>query len=309
MRFLFFRTAYPAAVIGLVSLAWWSIYLGVPIAISGPVLFTVVVLAVFLLEWFARDVGSWQPSPSSLAIDGGFLATSFGMDVLGRWIAVILGIKAAQAFGVTTAWNDSLTLVVEVPLGILIYDFFSYWFHRASHVGNPKSKLSTLLWQLHSIHHLPDKLYGFNNIRMHPLNQLANSLIKLFPLVILGFSESAIFLVGFTSTVLSFFAHANCKLSMGPCNYFVTTPWLHRFHHSRDPKEAKNFGSTIMLWDQVFGTWHHPAGTNMSPTNVGVAHSDRFPSPESFIDQLVFPTRLSRVRARETAGTCTEELG
>ncbi len=38
---------------------------------------------------------------------------------------------------------------------------------------------------------------------------------------------------------------------------FMNTPNIHRVHHSKDPALAnKNYGSTFMIWDRLFGTYH-----------------------------------------------------
>ena len=41
-----------------------------------------------------------------------------------------------------------------------------------------------------------------------------------------------------------------------PIEYFFTTPSHHRVHHGRNDKYLdKNYGSTFIIWDRIFGTF------------------------------------------------------
>jgi hypothetical protein len=41
-----------------------------------------------------------------------------------------------------------------------------------------------------------------------------------------------------------------------PIEYIFTTPSHHRVHHARNAKYLdKNYGSTFIIWDRMFGTW------------------------------------------------------
>ena len=41
--------------------------------------------------------------------------------------------------------------------------------------------------------------------------------------------------------------------------YLVGSAETHRWHHSRVPRESNaNYGSTVIVWDLVFGTWFLP---------------------------------------------------
>jgi sterol desaturase/sphingolipid hydroxylase (fatty acid hydroxylase superfamily) len=56
-----------------------------------------------------------------------------------------------------------------------------------------------------------------------------------------------------------FFQHCNIELKLGPLNYIVSGPELHRWHHSVVIGESnKNYGNNLIIWDLVFGTWYLP---------------------------------------------------
>ena len=47
------------------------------------------------------------------------------------------------------------------------------------------------------------------------------------------------------------FAHVH----LGPLNYIVSGPELHRWHHSELASESDtNFGNNLIIWDVLFGT-------------------------------------------------------
>lgn len=54
-----------------------------------------------------------------------------------------------------------LGYVVAPLLGMILYDFFGYWLHRAQHKW---------LWRLHAIHHAIEELSGINSY-FHPTEQ------------------------------------------------------------------------------------------------------------------------------------------
>ena len=52
-----------------------------------------------------------------------------------------------------------------------------------------------------------------------------------------------------------FYQHSNCSVRLGPLNYVVSGPELHRWHHSRIPQESDtNFGNNLIIWDLQFRT-------------------------------------------------------
>jgi sterol desaturase/sphingolipid hydroxylase (fatty acid hydroxylase superfamily) len=53
--------------------------------------------------------------------------------------------------------------------------------------------------------------------------------------------------------------HANVKASLGPLDYVINGPRLHRWHHAREIHDV-NFATKLALWDWLFGTAYAPAG-------------------------------------------------
>ena len=135
---------------------------------------------------------------------------------------------------------------------ILIADFFRYWLHRLCHEWLP-------LWRLHAVHHSPHKLYSMNVGRFHPLEKSIQFIFDALPFIILGITQDVLALYFLFYSVNGFFQHCNIKIYLGPLNYIISGPELHRWHHSMIIKESnKNFGNNLIVWDLLFGTWYLP---------------------------------------------------
>ena len=101
--------------------------------------------------------------------------------------------------------------------------------------------------------------------------------LHVVPLTLMGVEESV--LVGFTvwSLVHGFFQHANVDVRLGPLNYIFSMSELHRWHHSRELSESnRNYGSNVIVWDLVFGTFYWPADRR-PPSDVGLYELPHFP--------------------------------
>ena len=72
----------------------------------------------------------------------------------------------------------------------------------------------------------------------------------------------------------------------------------HRWHHSRTLGEANsNYGSNLIVWDLVFGSFFLPADRN-APREIGIADLPRFPT--GYLAHLATPFRWAAVRREST---------
>ena len=79
--------------------------------------------------------------------------------------------------------------------------------------------------------------------------------------------------------------HANVRGRLGFLNWIVGSAELHRLHHSLDMKQAQNFGTTVPLWDQLFGTYRAPEPV----LHVGIAESRAYPAATDLLALLRLP--------------------
>lgn len=153
-------------------------------------------------------------------------------------------------------------LAAGCMLGILVWDFFYYWWHRAQHV-------SPLLWRIHALHHIDETLGVSANMRVHWLEEIGRTLAIFLPMALLFNLPLQSGLIAATVTLWGGFVHANLRLPLGPVSPVIAGPQVHRIHHSRLPEHRnRNFSAFFPVWDVLFGTYHHPARDEFPPTGI-----------------------------------------
>ena len=97
--------------------------------------------------------------------------------------------------------------------------------------------------------------------------------------------------------------HARVGWTYGPLGKLLVSPAFHRFHHSRRRKDFDhNFGSRLVLWDWLFGTY---SPRTLSPDEIGVdgnTYAERPLLAEFFRPYYQFCT--SAAAACEACGPC-----
>lgn len=175
-------------------------------------------------------------------------------------------------------WPHGWETGFQVILMLLSADFLRYWLHRLSHEWPP-------LWRLHAVHHSPHKLYWFNVGRFHPIEKCLQMVFDTFPFIFLGVGKEVIALYLVFYSINGFIQHCNIQLKLGPLNYLISGPELHRWHHSRRVKESnQNYGNNLIVWDLVFGTWFLPPSREVG--ELGLINRNY---PLTFWQQLVTP--------------------
>jgi sterol desaturase/sphingolipid hydroxylase (fatty acid hydroxylase superfamily) len=178
-------------------------------------------------------------------------AVNFGLSlVIGQWWAAAFG-------GVHLFDAAALGTAGGAVVGVVVYEFFHYWYHRSAHRFNA-------LWLLgHQMHHSAESLDPWGAYFLHPLDAavfLSLSSIVLYP--VLGLSPAA---GAWAAAVLTFFAvfqHAGVKTPRW-LGYIVQRPESHAIHHARGV-HAHNY-SDLPLWDIVFGTFRNPGRETRQP--------------------------------------------
>ncbi|MDO8420605.1 MAG: sterol desaturase family protein [Parvibaculum sp.] len=203
-------------------------------------------------------------------------------------ISYLGALAALEVASFRAGFASELPLYLSLPLAILIFDFIQYWTHRWMH--ETTWPLGGLLWRIHAGHHLPDAVYVLMHPVAHPLNDI---------IVRQGLNIGLIWLIGFnTDTVLIFtiitvvgglFSHFNLDVRAGVLNYFFVSTELHRFHHSADLDESKNFGIITPFWDIVFGTFVYRPGR--LPQRIGVVDPAQYPPSNHYWAVFMLPFR------------------
>jgi len=235
----------------------------------------IVVVITAIAERLVPNRSSWHPNRQDVLRDSSLFAINALADKLADVAVASIAIYMVSANrGLMADWPMALQIV----LGILVAELGSYVLHRASH-------RSTWLWKVHVAHHLPAAVNASNSFNAHPLNALLNKFVRMAPLLPLGLSADAILFVALFGLLQNVIVHANVRGQMGVLNLLIGTGELHRLHHSTRLDQAGNYGTSVPLWDQLFGTFHW--GTE--PEAVGVTEPDRYPSPYAIKQLLALP--------------------
>lgn len=199
------------------------------------------------------------------------------LKVLLPLFVVVLAGRAAPALGL---FPTDLPFAAQVLLATLLAELANYWIHRWHHT-------QLALWWLHALHHGSERLYSINNFRTHPLEYAVKTVLSLLPLMLLGApAEVMLGYIALTQPVLML-QHVNLPLRHGWLNYLFSTNTLHRWHHSTQPQEGNtNYGSALVIWDQVFGTYYYPKD-RPHPLSVGLYAGSRYQPRTSFAAQLL----------------------
>ncbi len=175
----------------------------------------------------------------------------------------------------------------QVVIYLVVSDFMLYWAHRIFHGGS--------FWRFHAVHHSAEEIDWTTAYRFHLVNLWLGPFLVAAIMLYLGIAPAVlVFMVPFDNTIAAF-VHANLNWTLGPLKYVVATPVFHRWHHTPlDQGGNTNFGSTLAVWDVLFGTHYMPEGE--LPARYGI---DDPAFPQSFFGQLVYPFRDMIERSRQ----------
>jgi len=127
-------------------------------------------------------------------------------------------------------------------------DFARYWAHRISHEQR-------FWWATHVTHH-NSKKYNFSVSFRTGWTQPIK-FIFFIPVILMGFHPFVFFICHQLAVLYQFWIHTEMidKLPE-PIEYIFVTPSHHRVHHASDEHYLdRNYGSTLIIWDRMFGTF------------------------------------------------------
>jgi ornithine lipid hydroxylase len=259
---------YPAVMAGAFALSAGLRGAGVGLTASTYGTIVAVALVVAALETVLPYRPSWRPGPRELATDLGFIAVvQLMLPPLVGYAFTNALVEPARGLGLSLPlWPHTWPVVAQTALMVVTVDLLRYWLHRAAHETDT-------LWRLHAVHHSVDRLYWLNTSRFHVIEKVLQMCADSLPFLLMGVGAEVLSLYYLTYSTNGFLQHSNIDLKYGPLNYIVGSAETHRWHHSREPREANgNYGSTILIWDLVFGTWHLPQGREVAAIGLREAH-------------------------------------
>lgn len=277
--------SYPFLLFGGYLLFIWLVDTSSPLLFSSYLSVFVAAFGILLHETFAPNREEWRPSANEVLHDGLFLTlVQVGLPAVLKALALALIVWLARNDDALlfNIWPHELPILAQVAIMLLIAEFFRYWMHRAFHRNRR-------LWKLHAVHHAAEKLYTVNVGRFHPLEKALQFLGDTLPFLLLGVSPEVFAAYFVLYAINGFYQHSNSDVRLGPLNWIIAGPELHRWHHSAKISEAhSNYGNNLIVWDAVFGTRFLPR--NREVGRVGIGNPEW---PHGFLQQMAAPFTTS----------------
>lgn len=159
-------------------------------------------------------------------------------------------------------------------LGIVVYEFIHYWYHRTAHRFD-------VLWRLaHQMHHSAEAMDAFSAQYLHPVDVfMFISLGSLVFYPLLGLTVEAGLVAGAWLGFNAMFQHANIRTPRW-IGYLIQRPESHVVHHQRG-RHRYNYAN-LPLWDMAFGTFRNPKSVD------GVAAGFYTGASTRILDMLLF---------------------
>ena len=135
-------------------------------------------------------------------------------------------------------------------VGILLYEFGVYVWHRAMHKNDK-------LWKVfHQMHHSSERIDTYSAFYFSPLDMIGwTALGSICLVLIVGLSPQAATITILVANFLGMFQHTNIKTPSW-LGYVVQRPESHTIHHAKGI-HAYNY-SDLPLFDILFGTFCNP---------------------------------------------------
>jgi sterol desaturase/sphingolipid hydroxylase (fatty acid hydroxylase superfamily) len=282
-RLVSFAT-YPALVVGPVVVAGGLLAAGLSPMLTLTLAFLASLLVLLVLERRFPHVASWNGPAAGRRQDVVYLLVASALLPVGRLAGRSLAALATLALlpfarGGGPPWDDVPTWMT-LTLAFLLADLGKYGMHRLAHER-------AWLWRFHAEHHAPVGMRALNATRLHPVNLLWNLALDAGLPLAFGLGGRGVALLAVFRGSVSLLQHANVELRLGVLDWVFSTPTLHQWHHSAVLDESNaNYGSTLIVWDVLFGTRRLPKARAV-PAALGLAEG--LPHPTALLHQLVWP--------------------
>ncbi|WP_020409067.1 sterol desaturase family protein [Hahella ganghwensis] len=284
MQALLYKTLLPLSVILSLSTFLWARQTGghleMMVFISGILTFVLALIleAVYRLPQITEPVADkervtdWISLAVILGVMEPLLKATMPLMVIGAG-AVLLPDSLLSLF------PDHVHFGWQVLITLLTAELLFYWVHRLHHT-------IPTLWWLHALHHNPTQVNTVNGFRLHPFNHLINSMMGIFPLLLIGIPHEVLLAYAAITQPIIILQHADLPLQHGLLNHLFSTNQVHRWHHSNRQEEGNsNYGRSLIIFDKLFGTFYLP--NQQKPEAYGLFSLSRYPSGQSYWKQVM----------------------
>lgn len=188
---------------------------------------------------------------------------------------------------------------LKLVLGVLSFDFVTYWIHRASHKV-------PFLWRLHRVHHSDTHMDSSTTFRFHPLELiLIYQTGNILTAAIFGSDVTALSVYYLVLSAFFFVEHSALRYPQWINNTLglvLVMPDHHRVHHHRQQQYTdSNFADIFIIWNRPFGTYQ------LVPTQAKDYGLDEFDAPQKQTFHYLLKSPFLRVTKDDLAKDCREE--
>ncbi|MCX2744228.1 sterol desaturase family protein [Mangrovivirga sp. M17] len=215
--------------------------MGLPniIAYAAPVMITLVIIEWVISYYQNKDKYDGKDTIAATAV--GLVNVALGASIKIVTFGLAIFFYNLVPWNVPPTWWSFILCIVWI-------DFWRYVSHRIGHE-------SRFWWATHVTHHSSKKYNLSVSFRLGWTQYL--KVIFFIPVFLVGFNPVVFFICHQIEVLYQFWIHsAYINKLPRPIEYIFTTPSHHRVHHATNPQYIdKNYGSTLIIWDRMFGTF------------------------------------------------------
>lgn len=223
----------------------------------------IVLLGIFgLIGLEMRHLAFIQGSFQGSYKDRRRIRRNFAYLLSGVGTMVVLSQAAPLIRSHVTPWIEWHSLWWEIPLCFIIAEFLNYVIHVAKHKNQ-------FLWKLHFQHHIENRYNIWMVSHNHAVEVVLSGLMISGILALAGMTPFAMQIYFTFYTLAKTYQHSAHFYSLGPLDYLIVSPAYHRVHHQKG--ESSNYGSTLTVFDFLFGTarWPRPKAEVIVEYGIG----------------------------------------
>jgi sterol desaturase/sphingolipid hydroxylase (fatty acid hydroxylase superfamily) len=253
------------------------------------VVFLSLIAAIALLERYMPHEPLWLANDGEMGADIAHTLFTKGLVQIAAALVTTTSMAAATVLQPATQpaaplWPTQWPLFAQVVLGLVIAELGLYTAHRVAHEWRP-------FWRFHALHHSVERLWVINTGRFHIVDTCFKAALGQIPLYLLGAPLPVFLWISAVTAVTGLLTHCNVVMRTGFLDWFLSTPRLHRWHHSKILAEGdRNYGENLVLWDILFGTYYNPE--RRPPADIGIKGK----IAKGFLRQLAQPFHAAGVR-------------
>lgn len=209
------------------------------IVYAAPVMIGLVVAEWLITLYKKRDYYNTKDTLAATTIGLGNVALNAALKVF--TFGIMLFFYNLVPWSIQPSWWSFILCLVW-------FDFWRYWAHRIAHENR-------FWWATHVTHHNSEKYNWSVSFRLGWTQNI--KIIFFIPVPLAGFDPITFLICHQIEVLYQFWIHTEYIRKLPrPIEFIFTTPSHHRVHHSSNERYLdKNYGSTLIIWDRIFGTF------------------------------------------------------